>query len=126
MVDKITANEILERLRTLKPELEERYAIDRIGIFGSVAREETRPTSDIDIVVYMPPDLLKRVRLKAELENLFGREVDVIRYRDSLNPYLKARIDSIERLSMSDRSLLFELKIACGVYGDGRKRNRTN
>jgi len=93
MVDKITAKEILERLRTLKPELEERYAIARIGIFGSVAREETRPTSDIDIVVYMPPDLLKRVRLKAELENLFGREVDVIRYRDSLNPYLKARID---------------------------------
>jgi predicted nucleotidyltransferase len=38
MVDKITANEILERLRTLKPELEERYALDRIGIFGSVAR----------------------------------------------------------------------------------------
>ncbi|AKE65915.1 hypothetical protein MYAER_3577 [Microcystis aeruginosa NIES-2549] len=93
MVDKITANEILEHLRTLKPELEERYAIDRIGIFGSVAREETRPTSDIDIVVCMPPNLLKRVRLKAELENLFGREVDVIRYRDSLNPYLKARID---------------------------------
>jgi len=93
MVDKITAKEILERLRTLKPELAERYAINRIGIFGSVAREETRPTSDIDIVVYMPPDLLKRVRLKAELENLFGREVDVIRYRDSLNPYLKARID---------------------------------
>jgi predicted nucleotidyltransferase len=73
--------------------LEERYALDRIGIFGSVAREENRPTSDIDIVVYMPPDLLKRVRLKAELEKLFGREVDVIRYRDSLNPYLKARID---------------------------------
>ncbi len=93
MVDRITANDILERLRTLKPELAERYAINRIGIFGSVAREETRPTSDIDIVVYMPPDLLKRVRLKAELENLFGREVDVIRYRDSLNPYLKARID---------------------------------
>jgi predicted nucleotidyltransferase len=93
MADKITAKEILEHLRTLKPELEERYAIDQIGIFGSVAREETRPTSDIDIVVYMPPDLLKRVRLKAELENLFGREVDVIRYRDSLNPYLKARID---------------------------------
>ena len=78
---------------SLKPELEERYALDRIGIFGSVAREENRPTSDIDIVVYMPPDLLKRVRLKAELEKLFGREVDLIRYRDSLNPYLKARID---------------------------------
>jgi uncharacterized protein len=93
MVEKIDRSEILERLRTLKPELAERYAIDRIGLFGSIARNEARPTSDIDVVVYMPPDLLKRVRLKAELENLFGREVDVIRYRDSMNPYLKTRID---------------------------------
>jgi predicted nucleotidyltransferase len=93
MVNKITPNEILERLRTLKPELAERYAIDRIGIFGSVARDEAQPMSDIDIVVYMPPDLLKRVRLKAELESLFGRKVDVIRYRNSMNPYLKMRID---------------------------------
>jgi predicted nucleotidyltransferase len=46
MADKITPNEILERLRTLKPELAERYAIDRIGIFGSVAREEAQPISD--------------------------------------------------------------------------------
>jgi uncharacterized protein len=93
MVENIDRSEILERLRTLKPELAERYAIDRIGLFGSIARNEARPTSDIDVVVYMPPDLLKRVRLKAELENLFGREVDVIRYRDSMNPYLKMRID---------------------------------
>jgi predicted nucleotidyltransferase len=71
----------------------ERYAIDRLDIFGSVAREEARPTSDIDIVVDMPPDLLERVRLKAELEILLEREVDVIRYRNSMNPYLKARID---------------------------------
>ena len=93
MVVKITKDEVLVRLRTLKPEITERYAVNKIGIFGSVARNEARQTSDIDVVVHMPPDLLKRVRLKAELENLFGREVDVIRYRDSMNPYLKARID---------------------------------
>ncbi len=89
----MTKNEILAQLRTVKTELAERYAITEIGIFGSVARNEDRPTSDIDVVVYMSPNLLKRVRLKAELENLLGKKVDVIRYRNSMNPYLKARID---------------------------------
>ena len=90
---KMTKNEILKQLRTVKTELAERYAMTQIGIFGSVARNEDRQTSDIDIVVHMSPNLLKRVRLKAELENLFGKKVDVIRYRNSMNPYLKARID---------------------------------
>jgi len=45
------------------------------------------------VVVHMQPDMLKRVRLKAELEKALGRKVDVVRYRDSMNPYLKARID---------------------------------
>ena len=93
MVVKITKNEVLVRLRTLKPELAARYEVSQIGIFGSVARNEDHQTSDIDVVVHMPPDILKRVRLKAELENLFGKEVDVIRYRDSMNPYLKGRIE---------------------------------
>jgi uncharacterized protein len=86
-------DEVLALLCTLKPDLAERFAINQIGIFGSVARNEARQDSDIDVVVHMQPDMLKRVRLKAELEQAFGREVDVIRYRDSMNPYLKARID---------------------------------
>ena len=93
MVVKRTKGEILEQLRTVKTELAERYAITQIGIFGSVARNEDCQTSDLDVVVHMSPDLLKRVRLKAELEELFGKEVDVIRYRNSMNPYLKSRID---------------------------------
>ena len=93
MVVKITKDELLVRLRTLKPELAARYGVSQIGIFGSVARNEDHQTSDIDVVVHMPPDMLKRVRLKAELEHLFGKEVDVIRYRDSMNPYLKGRIE---------------------------------
>lgn len=86
-------DEVLALLRTLKPDLKERFTVSQIGIFGSVARDESRKDSDIDVVVHMQPDLLKRVRLKAELENVLGREVDVVRYRDSMNPYLKARID---------------------------------
>lgn len=84
---------ILDRLRQLKPDLIQRYGITKIGIFGSVARNEASDASDIDIVVEMQPILLKRAGLKLELEAIFQRSVDVIRYRDDMNPYLKSRID---------------------------------
>ncbi|WP_008319434.1 nucleotidyltransferase family protein [Leptolyngbya sp. PCC 6406] len=89
--------DILNQLKQRQADLQERYGVTRIGIFGSVARGEATPDSDIDIVVYMMPDLLQRVRLKAELESLFGRSVDVIRYRPTMNPYLKSRIDKEAR-----------------------------
>jgi len=61
MVVKITKNEVLVRLRTLKPELAARYGVSQIGIFGSVARNEDHQTSDIDVVVHMPPDMLNSI-----------------------------------------------------------------
>ena len=88
-----TSTEIITKLRHLKPELEQRHNITRIGVFGSVARNEAHNESDIDIVVDMAPDLLKRVSLKAELELYFGKKVDVIRYWHGMNNYLKERID---------------------------------
>jgi uncharacterized protein len=48
---------VLKNLRILKPSLEKRYGITRIGIFGSFARNDIRDDSDIDIVVEMRPDL---------------------------------------------------------------------
>jgi len=93
MSQTIKSNDVIEKLRHLKPELEKRYGVTRIGIFGSVARNEAHSGSDIDIVVDMAPDLLKRVSLKAELESLFGKRVDVIRYWHGMNKYLKVRID---------------------------------
>lgn len=92
-----TQADILQQLRQHQADLQDRYGVTRIGIFGSVARGEANSDSDIDIVVHMTPDLLQRVRLKAELESLFGKSVDVIRYRPSMNPYLKARIDQEAR-----------------------------
>lgn len=84
---------ILEKLKAMKAELKEKYQVTRIGIFGSVARNEATDESDIDIVVEMEPNLLKRIGIKQELEELFARNVDVIRYREEMNPYLKAEID---------------------------------
>ena len=48
----------LKVLREHKQELEERYGITRLGIFGSVARDEAAGGSDVDVVVEMTPDLL--------------------------------------------------------------------
>ena len=93
MSEIIKSNDVIKKLRHLKPELEERYGVTRIGIFGSVARNEAHNGSDIDIVVDMAPDLLKRVSLKAELELLFDKKVDVVRYWHGMNHYLKVRID---------------------------------
>ena len=93
MSETIKSNDVIEKLRHLKPELKKRYGVTCIGIFGSVARNEAQSGSDIDIVVDMAPDLLKRVSLKAELELLFGKKVDVVRYWHGMNYYLKARID---------------------------------
>jgi hypothetical protein len=85
--------DILAQLRRLKPELADRYGVSQIGVFGSIARNEAQPQSDIDIVVQMEPNLFKRFQLKIELEALFNRDVDVLRYWHGMNPYLKARID---------------------------------
>lgn len=90
---KTTKNEMLTHLLSIKSELAQDYAVTQIGIFGSVAKDEDHQNSDVDVVVQMSPELLKRARLKSKLEKLFGKKVDVVRYRDSMNPYLKARIE---------------------------------
>jgi len=90
----ITREDVLIELRKLKPELEKRYGVTRIGIFGSVARDEVRDDSDIDVVIEMSePDLFSVVHIKETLEEDFKRPVDIIRYRKKMNVFLKARIE---------------------------------
>ena len=50
-----------------------------VRLFGSVARGEERPDSDIDFLVTLEPGrtLLDLVRLESRLESLLGRPVDV-------------------------------------------------
>ena len=86
-------DEALEILRNQKPILQERFGVSRVGIFGSVARDEAKDDSDVDVVVDMTPDLFLMVHVKELLEEAFQAPVDVIRYREQMNPFLKKRID---------------------------------
>jgi len=58
---------VLRALNAKKQELSMQYGITRLGIFGSVARDQATAASDVDIVVEMPPDLFQMEHTKTEL-----------------------------------------------------------
>jgi predicted nucleotidyltransferase len=73
-----------------------RRNIVELGLFGSAARHELRPDSDFDFLVTFAPDaetsLLDLVEAKLELEDVLGREVDLIERRSLQNPYRRRLI----------------------------------
>ncbi|RPJ57900.1 MAG: nucleotidyltransferase, partial [Dehalococcoidia bacterium] len=72
---------VLSVLSEHKKEIEKKFGVKRIGIFGSVARDEAEKDSDVDVVVETTePNLFMMVDLKDELERMLGARVDLIRY----------------------------------------------
>ena len=60
-------------------ELKRRFGVKRIGIFGSCARGEETPKSDVDILVeFNEPTFDNFMNLSFYLEELFGRKVDIL------------------------------------------------
>lgn len=87
-------DEILLHLRQFKGNEQSRYSILKMGLFGSAARDDMTAESDIDIVVELgKTDLFYLIGIKQELEEQLHRKVDIIRYRDGMNAFLKKRID---------------------------------
>ena len=63
-----TKDEIIAILRKFKEEFGEKYGIEKLGIFGSVARGEQKEDSDIDICVQLQnPDYFTRMEIKESL-----------------------------------------------------------
>ncbi len=73
----------------------ERYGAKKIAIFGSYARDEAKPESDIDILVDFSErkSLLDLVGIEQELSDALGVKVDLLTEK-SISPYL---IDRIKR-----------------------------
>jgi len=74
-------DEVLKRLRAYKPLLQSRFGVKRLAIFGSVARDEMGPQSDIDILVDMTPSFDNFFDLEKELQTILGRRVDLGTFR---------------------------------------------
>ncbi len=77
----------------------ERYGAHNVRVFGSIARGEDQPESDVDLLVDMASgrSLLDLVRLGQDLEELLDRKVDVVTDA-SLHPALRDRIRAEARL----------------------------
>ncbi|RLA79207.1 MAG: nucleotidyltransferase [Epsilonproteobacteria bacterium] len=84
---------ILNFLTTHKQELQNNYALTKIGLFGSYAKNSANENSDIDIVIQSTKrDFFLRDDLKKYLEDNFKLPVD-IGYLDSFRAYYKAKIE---------------------------------
>jgi len=80
---------ILDFLKRHKQELETRFAVTRIGLFGSVLSGSDNENSDVDILVELAhPTFDHYMDLKFFLEDQLGRPVDLV-LADSLKPRLK-------------------------------------
>ncbi|PJZ86720.1 nucleotidyltransferase family protein [Leptospira levettii] len=85
--------ELIEELTKIKPILNNNFGVLKIGIFGSFAKDKVNSDSDVDLLVEMQsPDFDSFVGLKIFLENLFERNVDLIRKRNQIKPSFLNRI----------------------------------
>lgn len=76
----MSVQQLLEKLRELKPVLAARYHVREVSLFGSRARQSATPSSDIDLIVEFEKgaDLFDLVGLSLFLEDELGRPVDVV------------------------------------------------
>jgi len=86
--------DILHYLSQHKTEFQEKYDIEKIGLFGSYARGEAHEDSDIDIVIDLKKTTLSALLgIKEDIESYFQTHVDIIQYREKMNSFLKSRIE---------------------------------
>jgi uncharacterized protein len=92
-MDALNQKYILSYLREHKDFLESEFGVTKIALFGSFARNEEHPDSDIDLLMESTsPTFTNQCLLKEHLETVFGRSVDVT-YFDGVRSFYREYID---------------------------------
>jgi len=88
-------DEMIDLLSSHRQELAERFGISSLALFGSVARDEAVPASDVDVLVEFQetPGLTEYMRLKFWLEERLGRPVDLVMKR-ALKPWARPLVEA--------------------------------
>jgi predicted nucleotidyltransferase len=86
--------QILKVLADSKVFLRERYGVVDLALFGSAARDATRPNSDVDLLVTFdgPATSDRYFGVQFYLEDRLGRPVDLVTHkalRDELRPFIE-------------------------------------
>ena len=72
----------------------EALGIEKIGLFGSFARDEGGADSDIDIIITLTkPDLFLYSTITRQLETVFGRHIDLVSSKSSFPESFKRRLE---------------------------------
>ncbi|KKR85133.1 MAG: Nucleotidyltransferase [Candidatus Azambacteria bacterium GW2011_GWF1_41_10] len=77
------------------------YGIKKASVFGSVSRGDSRPDSDVDLLVKLgsgPMGLIKFIGLKHKLEDTLGKNVDLVtegNINKHLEPYIRPELKQI-------------------------------
>lgn len=88
----LTRNDILIKLKELKPTLNKDYSVKNIGLFGSFSNGDYTNDSDIDLLVELEKPIgWKFFSLEIYLENVFGRKVDLVT-KNALKEQIKENI----------------------------------
>jgi uncharacterized protein len=88
----LTRNDILIKLKELKPALNKDYSVKNIGLFGSFSNGDYTNDSDIDILVELEKPIgWKFFSLEIYLEKVFGRKVDLVT-KNALKEQIKENI----------------------------------
>lgn len=87
-------SDALQLLKTHKPEMEKRFGITDLALFGSTSRDTAVPESDIDILVTFdgPATSTRYFGLQFYLEDLLGTPVDLVTdkaLRPELRPFVE-------------------------------------
>ena len=85
--------EVLTCLRQHRRELDERFRLKSLSVFGSYVRRQQGKSSDLDLLVEFeePPTLLEFLRLEQRLCDLLGTKVDLV-MKEALKPTIGRRI----------------------------------
>ena len=86
-------SEIIKIIKRSKPEMESRFGVKQLGLFGSCVRERQRKKSDIDILVTFNRDidLFDFLDLREYLESRLNAKVDLV-MASALKPAIGKRI----------------------------------
>ena len=80
----------------LLADLARRWKLREVAVFGSAARGDDGPDSDLDLLIEFDADatwsLLDVARLQGEVESLVGRSVDLVEQRALVNPYRRRSV----------------------------------
>jgi len=94
MILQMRRADVIAAIAARREEIARRFGVRSLSLFGSVARDEARPDSDVDLVVEFegPTTFDAHMGLLVFLEDLLGRRVDVVTAK-GLKPGLRPLID---------------------------------